>query len=307
MAAIEHSDRAKAINFYSESHRRSIHSPMKRKPISIFALLGSASRHDAASAGHGHRMVDFRGLLKLALIPALMIQTLTACTLIAATVSSGVPDRDGIIAHDVRSLRQSGPTQIRVLLPDHGKRESHNVIYVLPVEAGTKSEYGDPLVELKKLDLHNRYNVIFVEPTFFNTPWYADNPDDPRIHQETYLLKDVIPFIDRTYPTRARAGNRFLLGFSKSGWGAWTLLLRHLQVFGRAAAWDAPMMMDHPEWGGSPIFGTQENFERYRITNLLRAHAAELPASTLNAPRLILTGYAFFRSQHEQVHAQVGN
>jgi hypothetical protein len=236
----------------------------------------------------------FRCILTLALIRAL----------VTATVSPGVTDREGIISHDVQSSRQSGPTQIRVLLPDRPKVKRHSVVYVLPVEAGIKTEFGDPLLELKRLDLHNRYNVIFVEPTFFDTPWYADNPDDPGIQQESYLLKDVIPFVDRTYPTRARAEGRFLVGFSKSGWGAWTLLLRHPQTFGRAAAWDAPMMMDHPgEWGSSPIFGTKKNFELYRVTNLLRAHAAELRSSTRNPPRLILTGYAAFRNDHEQVHA----
>lgn len=248
-------------------------------------------------------MVGSRRSLRLTGIAALMFQTVTACALVAATVSPGAPDRDGIIVHNVSSPRQSGSTQIRVLLPDHGKGERHTVIYVLPVEVGTNTDYGDPLLELKRLDLHNRHNVIFVEPTFYNVPWYADNPDDPRTYQEAYLLKDVIPFIDRTYPTRVRAESRFLLGFSKSGWGAWTLLLRHPRIFGRAAAWDAPMMMDHPEWGGSPIFGTQKNFERYRVTSLLRAHAAELRTSTLNSPRLILTGYAVFQNEHEQVHA----
>jgi hypothetical protein len=246
----------------------------------------------------------FRCILTLALIRALVIVTLLTGTAVAATVSPGVTDREGIISHDVQSSRQSGPTQIRVLLPDRPKAKRDSVVYVLPVEAGIKMEFGDPLLELKRLDLHNRYNVIFVEPTFFETPWYADNPEDRRIQQEGYLLKDVIPFIDRTYSSRPRADSRFLLGFSKSGWGAWTLLLRHPQIFGRAAAWDAPMMMNHPgAWGSGPIFGTKKNFELYRVTNLLRAHAAELRASTRNPPRLILTGYAVFRNDHERVHA----
>jgi S-formylglutathione hydrolase FrmB len=211
----------------------------------------------------------FRFVPTLALIRALVIATLLAGTAVADTISPGVTDQEGIISHDVQSSRQSGPTQIRVLLPDSPKVKRHGVVYVLPVEAGTKTEFGDPLLELKRLDLHNRYNVIFVERTFFDTPWYADNPNDPGIQQESYLVKDVIPFIDRMYPTRARTEGRFLVGFSKSGWGACTLLLRHPQTFGRAAAWDAPMMMDQPgEWGSSPIFGTKQNFERYRVTNL---------------------------------------
>jgi enterochelin esterase-like enzyme len=78
--------------------------------------------------------------------------------------------------------------------------------------------------------------------------------------------------VERTYPARAAAGGRLLLGFSKSGWGAWTLLLRHPERFAKAAAWDAPLMLDAPgKYGSGPIFGTPENFERYRLTRLVEA------------------------------------
>ena len=51
------------------------------------------------------------------------------------------------------------------------------------------------------------------------------------------------------------------IGFSKSGWGAFSLLLRHPEVFGRAAAWDAPLMLEQPNrYGMGAVFGSQENF-----------------------------------------------
>ncbi len=95
------------------------------------------------------------------------------------------------------------------------------------------------------------------------------------------------------YPVGADRHARALLGFSKSGWGAWTLMLRHPQVFGRAAAWDAPMTMDTPRYGMAPIAGTQENFEHYRVTTLLRERGALLGSE----PRLMLTGWDFYREQ----------
>jgi len=98
----------------------------------------------------------------------------------------------------------------------------------------------------------------------------------------------------------ATGPGRLLLGFSKSGWGAWTLLLRHPDVFGRAAAWDAPLAMDHcGPFGSGEIFGTQENFEQYEIADLLRAKAGELRGGT----RLILNGYGNFRKDHQRIHA----
>jgi hypothetical protein len=174
------------------------------------------------------------------------------------------------------------------------------VVYVLPVEARNETRYGDGLLEIKRRQLHQRYPVIFVSPTFSQLPWYADHPTDPAIRQESYFLKVVIPFVERTYPAIAAPEGRLLLGFSKSGWGAWSLLLRHPEVFGRSAAWDAPLMMEAPgRYGSGDIFGTQENFERYRISNLLRTRAGNWP----NSRQLILTGYGNFREHHQQAQA----
>jgi hypothetical protein len=100
-----------------------------------------------------------------------------------------------------------------------------------------------------------------VAPTFSHLPWYADHPTDKEIRQETYLLRVVLPLVERTYPVQSQLEGRLLIGFSKSGFGAWTLLLRHPEVFGRAAAWDAPLMMDRlGKYGTDGVFGTPENF-----------------------------------------------
>src|SRR5205807_1053516 len=93
---------------------------------------------------------------------------------------------------------------------------------------------------------------------------------------------------------------RLLLGFSKSGWGAYSLLLRHPDLFGKAAAWDAPLMMDAPgKYGSGDVFGTKENFAAYRVTTLLEQRAADLKSGK----RLILLGYGNFREHHRQAHA----
>ncbi|MCA9269370.1 MAG: hypothetical protein KDA41_12905, partial [Planctomycetales bacterium] len=93
---------------------------------------------------------------------------------------------------------------------------------------------------------------------------------------------------------------RLLVGFSKSGWGAWSLLLRHPDTFQAAAAWDAPLMQsDTRQFGMGPIFGDEENFAAYEISRLLPERRAELASET----RLALTGYGNFRAHHEKTHA----
>lgn len=217
------------------------------------------------------------------------------------SISEAKKDANGFLVHEVRSPFQARTTQIRVLVPDTlEKSKKYPVVYVLPVEAGTESRYGDGLKEVQKLDLHNTLSAVFVAPTFSHLPWYADHPTKSEIRQESYFLNVVIPFIDKTYPVRAEAEGRLLLGFSKSGWGAWSLLLRHPNLFGKAAAWDAPLMLDKPgKYGSGDIFGTADNFEGYRVSKLLEAKADKLHSEK----RLMLLGYGNFRAEHEQAHA----
>jgi len=218
-----------------------------------------------------------------------------------APAISPATDEHGILVHSATSPFQEGVTKIKVLLPDALKASQRfPAIYVLPVEARDEARYGEGLAEVKKRDLHNKHQTIFVEPTFSHLPWYADHPADPKIRQETYFLQVVLPFVEKSYPVDSTPGGRLLLGFSKSGWGAHSLLLRHPDVFGRAVAWDAPLMMDQPgRYGSMPIFGTPDNFEKYRITELLRAKAKFLGSSQ----RLLLIGYGNFRREHEELHS----
>ncbi len=210
-------------------------------------------------------------------------------------------DANGFRVHRVMSEYQGGVTELKVLLPDRiekGKR--YPVIFVLPVEATNGKQFGNGLIEIKKHDLHNKFGVICVEVTFSHLPWYADHPTDAKIRQETHFLKVVLPFLEQHYPVLATRAGRLLLGFSKSGWGAFSLLLRHPDVFEKAVAWDAPLMMAMPnKYGMGDIFGSQENFEKYRLTKLLEARAKELGKE----PRLAVLGYANFREHHQQAHA----
>lgn len=225
----------------------------------------------------------------------------------AATISPAVTDEQGLRVHAVSSATQSAATKIKVLLPSGaeetgtgtGTHTKFPVVYLLPVEAGEGKRWGDPLGEVRKAGLHERYGAICVYPTFADLPWYCDHPTNPEIRQETYLVDVVVPAVERHYPARRDASARWLVGFSKSGWGAWSLLLRHPDRFSRAVAWDAPVMMDEPgRYGSGPIFGDARNFRRYRLVDLLRRQREVL----LERERLALLGYGNFRADHRQMH-----
>ncbi len=194
---------------------------------------------------------------------------------LSALVSAPDTVAPGITTHLVSSPYQSGPVAVEILMPTRLKpAETCPVLYILPVAPGVTSRWGSGIQEAAKADVANRYGVICVAPAFSATPWFADHPTDPALRQESHFIQVVIPWVEAHYPAaRARAG-RLLLGFSKSGFGALMLLLRHPDLFERAVAWDAPLGKTAPDqFNMIEVFGTAENFAAYSIPELLEQRA----------------------------------
>lgn len=213
------------------------------------------------------------------------------------------PSPEGFVRHVVRSAYQAGETELRVLLPDgYDASRPHRVLFVLPVEPGTERRFGDGLAEIQRLGLHNKYHLVCVQPTFSHLPWYGDHPTNPLVRQETYFLDVVLPLVRQEYRLAEGVENCLLLGFSKSGWGAWSLLVRHPEIFGRAAAWDAPLAMSEPnKYRMQTVYPTAESFEPYNV--LL---AIERRADVLAGPaRLGLFGYENFQQQNATTHQRL--
>jgi len=216
-------------------------------------------------------------------------------------VSQAVVDSDGFQLHNIQSPYQGGATTLRVLLPSPTQDAAPGgvlpVVYMLPVEAGRYQFFGDGLLEAKKHDLHNKHRVIFAAPSFSALPWYADHPDNAARRQESYFLKVILPAVEKHYPAMQSPQGRLLLGYSKSGWGAWTLLLRNPELFSRAVAWDTPLMMqDRTKFGAGYYFASQPHFEEYQISRLLAAAGDAFRAE----PRLISVASKMFLQHHQQ-------
>jgi len=242
---------------------------------------------------------------RIVLLAAVALVTLSAPSrTLAGAVIDGPATRDGLLVYTVTSALQKGPCAVEVLRPDTvDPKKRYPVLYVLPVAPGTGGRWGSGIVEARRTNVHNRFGLFCVAPAFGDWPWYADHPTDPALQQERYLLEVVLPLVEARHPVLRQPGGRLLVGFSKSGWGAWSLVLRHPDVFGRAAAWDAPLMEQTPDrFNMASVFGTQANFERYRITDLLQRRADLLCAGP---PRLVLAGHGNFAAHTEQMHRRL--
>ncbi len=210
----------------------------------------------------------------------------------------GPEKRGSLETYTLASDYLEAPAKLYVLLPDNFDRSRrYPVLYVLPVN---KAPSASGIIEARKLGLANQYGVICVGPDFPRIPWYGDCATNPAVRYASYVPEVVVPFIDRTYPTLANAAGRTLIGFSKSGIGALTILLQRPEMFGRAGAWDSPLMLGREQadhFYGSPerflgYYGTETNFlARFHLPTLWRQRAELLRAQPA---RIVIGGYDHF-------------
>ena len=126
-------------------------------------------------------------------------------------------DSNGIQSYQVISSDNGyGPQIVRVLKPTNpAQGVSHNFLFVLPVEPGLGTTYGDGMQTLLGLNAQNQYNLTIIEPTFTVDPWYADNPTDPNVQYETFMTQDLVPWVEKNLATTGTEQN-WLIGFSVS-------------------------------------------------------------------------------------------
>lgn len=195
--------------------------------------------------------------------------------------------QDGVKIHTVKTEYQNSKQEIRVLLPDNYSRERYyRVLYVLPVEKGFHQRYGYGLGVLKQINAHNKYDIIIVQMGFEKEPWFGDHATDTKTRQASYLKEFVVPFIEKHYSTMGTSDGRLLFGFSKSGWGAFSLILTYPDFFGYAASWDAPMFFDGFHYGMGEVYGTLDQLNVYRSDILASKQKKHFQKKT----RLVLTG-----------------
>jgi Putative esterase len=205
-------------------------------------------------------------------------------------------DSSGIEYYDVTSPDNGPGTQVMRVLPPSNPAPGvkHNFLFVLPVEAGLGTVFGDGLATLQSLNAQNQYNLTIVEPSFSIDPWYADSSTDPDVQYESFMASELVPWVDANLATSGSEQN-WLIGFSKSGIGGQDLILKHPNLFALAATWDFPADMASAGQFGSDSangYGTNANFQQnYELTQaFVDARKAPFVASN----RIWIGGYYYF-------------
>ena len=101
--------------------------------------------------------------------------------------------------------------------------------------------------------------------------FYTDSATEPAGAFETFIVRDLVEFVDRTFQTRANRGGRVISGLSMGGFGAVKLALKHPGMFCAAASHSGalwrPSDLDHYEgselqrvFGNNPAGGPDDIF-----------------------------------------------
>ena len=108
------------------------------------------------------------------------------------------------------------------------------VIYLLHGYSGNYAQWPSTAPQLSKEA--DDLGILFVSPDGGYDSWYFDSPIDPSVRYETFMTKELIPYIDAHYPTAANREHRAITGLSMGGHGALYLAIRHKDLFGAAGA-----------------------------------------------------------------------
>jgi S-formylglutathione hydrolase FrmB len=117
-----------------------------------------------------------------------------------------------------------------IIAPSNKKAKQLPVIYLLHGHSGNYAQWIKTAPQLQ--ETVDDLNVLIVCPDGGFGSWYLDSPVDSSIRYETFITKELIPFIDKTYPTQPDRAHRAITGLSMGGHGGLYLSTRHLDLFG---------------------------------------------------------------------------
>lgn len=117
----------------------------------------------------------------------------------------------------------------RVILPieDKGSKARYPVLYLLHGLTGHFSNWTD---KTKLVEYASRHKFIIVTPEGADG-WYSDSVSVPNDKYESYIIKELIPEIERKYRAIPDREHRMIAGLSMGGYGSLKFGLKYPEMF----------------------------------------------------------------------------
>ena len=123
------------------------------------------------------------------------------------------------------------------------------VVYLLHGGSGAFSDWHQKVTEKGIVNqMAEEHKVLIVTPGVGPASYYYDSPLLDTVRYETYMIQELIPFIDKNYRTLAQKESRAITGLSMGGHGAITLAAKHPTLFIAAGSMSGVMNIDTDFW-----------------------------------------------------------
>lgn len=166
------------------------------------------------------------------------------------------------------------PVKVTVITPEGYDPGTHfPTVYLLHGYSGDYTNWWS-LTQPRLPMLADQYGMVMVMPDGRDS-WYWDAPANPKMQMETFIVEQLVPYIDRHYPTIDDSSQRAITGLSMGGHGAMWLAFRHSDVFGNAGSTSGGLDISTSankwrikEWLGD-IEKYPQNWHDYTVINLV--------------------------------------
>lgn len=150
-------------------------------------------------------------------------------------------------------------------------QERYPVVYLLNGYDGNYAQWSKTAPQLAKSA--DDLKMIFVYADGGKSSWYFDSPLDSTSQYESYITKELVPYVDANFSTKASSKYRAVTGLSMGGHGALYLAIRHSDIFGAAGSTSGGFdFRPFPKsWNLQNLLGTYEtNKERWYDYTVMR-------------------------------------
>ena len=122
-----------------------------------------------------------------------------------------------------------------VVLPEnYSKHKHYPVVFLLHGYSDNYAKWIKTVPGIKSLATEHQF--IIVCPDGGYSSWYFDSPVDSTYQYESYIVNDLLSFVDTHYATIPDRSARAITGLSMGGHGALYLAIRNKNIFAHAGS-----------------------------------------------------------------------
>ncbi len=155
----------------------------------------------------------------------------------------------------------------------YNEQTEYSVVYLLHGHGGRYDNWINRVPSITHLaDIHN---VMIVCPDGGYNSWYWDSTIDSTYQYESFVVNELVSWIDKNYKTIASREGRAITGLSMGGHGGLYLGFRNQDIFGACGSMSGGVdIRPYPDnWGMKDYIGIQsespESWESHTVMGLL--------------------------------------